>query len=219
MPYADELYQKHTFIIQLGKALHKLGSTSYRLEDNLRNIAKSLKLQADFIIAPTCLTFILSTDEDSPAHNHLIRVTPGEIDLGALASIDELVDQLTSGALTLEQAINRLDEIGNSPPAYNHLLTFIAFGASSGAFSMLMHTNWHDIFWSVLLGFLVYGFVLWSEHSRRVTEMLEPIAALISAYVHQPFLYSILVLIFLWWFCRVLSLLFPVYRLPLAYLN
>lgn len=78
----DDFLQKRRFIIRLGKALHKLGSTSYRLEDNLLSIARFLDIRASFMITPTALTFILSDDEDDQQFNHLVRVTPGEIDLG-----------------------------------------------------------------------------------------------------------------------------------------
>jgi len=181
MPQSDDFYQKRRFIIRLGKALHKLGTTAYRLEDNLQSIANFLGLRASFIIAPTSLTFILSDDDDDQQYNHLVRVPPGDIDLGSLARIDELVDELTSGERTLEEAIERLNEIDKKPPPYGFVLTFLAFGASSGAFAMLMHTSWNDVVWSTLLGFLSYLFVVWAERSRRVTEMLEPIVALISA--------------------------------------
>ncbi len=76
-----------------------------------------------------------------------MRVTPGEIDLGSLARIDELVDELINGERTLEEAIARLKEVNAKPPALRRFfLTFLAFGASSGAFAMLMHTSWHDVF-------------------------------------------------------------------------
>ena len=178
---ANDFFQKRRFIIRLGKALHKLGSTAYRLEDNLLSIARFLDIHASFMITPTSLTFILSDDEDDQQYNHLVRVTPGEIDLGSLARIDELVDELINGERTLAQAIERLEEVNNKPPPYGVILTFLAFGASSGAFAMLMHTSWHDVFWSTLLGFVVFLFVIWAERSRRVTEMLEPMAALTTS--------------------------------------
>jgi uncharacterized membrane protein YjjP (DUF1212 family) len=181
MTPADDFYQKRRFIIQLGKALHKLGSTAYRLEDNLLSIAHFLDIRASFMVTPTALTFILSDEEDEQQYNHLVRVAPGEIDLGSLARIDELVDELTSGERTLDEAIERLKEVNSKPPPYGFLLTFLAFGASSGAFAMLMHTSWHDVFWSTILGFIVFSFVMWAERSRRVTEMLEPMAALTTS--------------------------------------
>jgi uncharacterized membrane protein YjjP (DUF1212 family) len=177
----DDFFQKRRFIIRLGKALHKLGSTAHRLEDNLLSIARFLDIRASFIITPTALTFILSDDEDDQQYNHLVRVTPGEIDLGSLARIDELVDELINGERTLDEAIERLKEVDRKPPPYGVILTFLAFGASSGAFAMLMHTSWHDVFWSTLLGFVVFLFVIWAERSRRVTEMLEPMAALTTS--------------------------------------
>lgn len=177
----EDFFQKRRFIIRLGKALHKLGSTAYRLEDNLLSIARFLDIRASFIITPTALTFILSDDEDDQQYNHLLRVTPGEIDLGSLARIDELVDELVNGERTLNEAIERLKEVDCKPPPYGVVLTFLAFGASSGAFAMLMHTSWHDVFWSIILGFVVFLFVIWAERSRRVTEMLEPMAALTTS--------------------------------------
>lgn len=177
----DDFLQKRRFIIRLGKALHKLGSTAHRLEDNLLSIARFLDIRASFMITPTALTFILSDDEDDQQYNHLVRVTPGEIDLGSLARIDELVDELINGERTLDEAIERLKEVARKPPPYGVILTFLAFGASSGAFAMLMHTSWHDVFWSTLLGFVVFLFTIWAERSRRVTEMLEPMAALTTS--------------------------------------
>ena len=181
MYQTEDFYQKRLFIIKLGKALHKLGSTAYRLEDNLLSIAKFLEIRASFIITPTALTFILSDDEDDQQYNHLVRVTPGDIDLGSLARIDELVDELVDGERTLKEAIDRLAEVKNKPAPYGTFLSFIAFGASSGAFSMLMHTSWNDVFWSTMLGWLIFTFVLWAEKSQRMTELLEPISAIAAA--------------------------------------
>ncbi len=181
MLQTDDFYQKRRFIIKLGKALHKLGSTAYRLEDSLLSIAKFLDLRASFIITPTALTFILSDDEDDQQYNHLVRVSPGDIDLGSLARIDELVDELINGDRTLEEAIERLAEVRDKPAPYGTLLSFFAFGASSGAFAMLMHTSWHDVFWSAILGWVIFGFVLWAERSRRMTELLEPLCALVAS--------------------------------------
>jgi uncharacterized membrane protein YjjP (DUF1212 family) len=175
--------QKRRFIIQLGKALHKFGTPAYRLEIHLQNVAEFLGLKAQFIITPTALTFVLIDEETQQEHNYMIRVMPGDIDLGSLARTDELVDEVSSGTRTLDEAIERLDEIYNKPAPYGRVLTFIAFGGSSAGFAMLMQSSWHDVFWSTILGFVVYLFVLWAENSRRVTEMLEPLSAFSCAFL------------------------------------
>lgn len=176
-----QLKEKRRFIIKLGKALHKFGTPAYRLEVHLQNVANSLGLQASFMITPTSLTFVLSESIDEQEYTHIVRVNPGEIDLGSLARTDELVDELSSGQRTLVEAINRLDEIENKPNPYGRFLTFLTFGGSSGAFAMLMHTSWNDVIWSSLLGLVVYLFTYWADFSKRVTDMLEPVSALTVA--------------------------------------
>ena len=180
MLQSDEFKQKRRFIMDLGKALHQFGTNSFRSEAHLQSVAQFLDIKASFIITPVALTFIL-IDEEFNEHNYMIRVKPGEIDLGSLARTDELVDELSSGQRTLEEATERLEEIVNKPNPYGKVLSFFAFGASSGAFAMLMHTSWNDVVWATLLGFLVCLFVFWAERSKRVTEMLEPMSALIVA--------------------------------------
>ncbi len=181
MNQSNEFIEKRRFIIKLGKALHKFGTPAYRLEAHLQNVATFLELQGCFMITPTALTFVLSEGDENQEYNHVVRVTPGELDLGSLARTDELVDELSSGQRTLTESIERLEEIANKPNPYGRFLTLLAFSASSGAFAMLMHSSWNDVIWSAVLGLIVYLFVLWSEYSRRVTDMLEPIAALTVA--------------------------------------
>jgi len=172
---------KRRFIIKLGKALHKFGTPAYRLEAHLHNVSNFLGLDSCFLITPTSLTFVLSETDDEQEFAHVIRVNPGDLDLGSLARTDELVDELSSGQRNVSECIERLSEIENKPSPYGRLLTLIAFAGSSGAFAMLMHTSWSDVAWSALLGLVVCLFVFWSERSRRVTEMLEPIVALTIA--------------------------------------
>ncbi|WP_299798418.1 threonine/serine exporter ThrE family protein [uncultured Shewanella sp.] len=178
----EEFIEKRKFIIKLGKSLHKFGTPAYRLEAHLQAVTKLLGLEGYFLISPTAMTFVLQHDADQE-YNHVARVKPGELDLGALARTDELVEELVSGKRTLQEALDRLDEIANKPNAYGSLLTLLAFGSSAGAFAMLMGTSWNDVFWSALLGFMVYGLVYRAERSKRMAEMLEPLAAILCALV------------------------------------
>ncbi|WP_372767624.1 threonine/serine exporter ThrE family protein [Pseudoalteromonas sp.] len=173
--------QKRRFIVKLGKMLHKFGTPAYRLEAHLENLTIFLGLKASFIITPTALTFVIWTEGHEDEYTHAARVSPGELDLGALAHTDELVDKLTDYTITLEQADLALDEIANLPNPYNRLATGAAFAMSGGAFAMLMGTSWNDVLWSILISSIVYLFVLWSDKSRRVAHMLEPLVAIVAA--------------------------------------
>lgn len=163
--------------------LHKFGTPAYRMEAHLQNVSQFLGLKASFIITPTALTFVIWTEGHEDEYTHAARVMPGELDLGALASTDEIVDKLSDYSITLEQADKQLDEIAGAPNPYNRVATAAAFAMSGGAFAMLMGTSWNDVLWSFLISLVVYVFVLWSERSKRVALMLEPLVAIIAAII------------------------------------
>jgi uncharacterized membrane protein YjjP (DUF1212 family) len=179
-PANNSFADKCRFIIKLGKALHKYGTPAYRLEAHLNNLSVLLQVKANFLVSPTTLTFVLSEGEDQPDYNYIARVTPGDIDLGALARLDLLVDELESKQRTLSEAIERIDATAHQL-VYGKWITFMAFGVTSGSFAMLMNTSWNSILWSTLLGFVVAIITFWAEKSRRVSYMLEPFVALVSA--------------------------------------
>ncbi|MCL1079753.1 threonine/serine exporter family protein [Parashewanella spongiae] len=176
----QEFRIKRKFIIKLGKALHKFGTPAFRLEAHLTKISRNLGLEGNFVISPTSMTFVLHHDEEQE-YNHLARVKPGDLDLGALARTDELVDELISGQRNLNEALERLDDIAEKPNPYGIALTMMAFGLSAGAFAMLMNTSWNDVFWSAILGVFVFGLVHKAESSNKMAEMLEPLSAMLCA--------------------------------------
>ncbi len=178
----QEFRIKRKFIIKLGKALHKFGTPAYRLEAHLVNVSRCLGLEGSFVISPTSMTFVLHHDAEQE-YNHLARVKPGELDLGALARTDELVDELITGQRNLSEALERIDEIADKPAPYGPILTFSAFGLSAGAFAMLMDTSWNDVLWSGLLGFVVGGLVFIAERSAKMAEMLEPLSSIVCAFL------------------------------------
>ncbi len=181
--HSASFIEKRRFIVKLGKMLHKFGTPAYRLEVHLLDVAKFLGIGAAFAITPTVLTFVIWQPGEENEYTHVARVMPGELDLGSLSRTDEIVDAVASQQLTIEEATARLNEIAAMPNPYSRFSTFLAFGAAGGAFAMLMRASWHDVFWACALSLLVYLFVLWAEKSRRVTNMLEPLVALVSAFV------------------------------------
>lgn len=176
----EEFLEKRRFIIKLGKSLHKFGTPAYRLEAHLQAVSSMLGIEGYFLISPTTMTFVLQHDTDQEYH-HVARVNPGELDLGSLARTDELVEELVSSKRTLTEALERLEEIANKPNPYGTKQTLLAYGSSAGAFAMLMGTSWNDVFWSAMLGLMVYSLVYRAERSKRMAEMLEPLAAILCA--------------------------------------
>ncbi|GAB3001033.1 threonine/serine exporter family protein [Psychrosphaera aestuarii] len=173
--------QKRKFIVRLGKMLHKYGTPAYRLEAHLMTLADGLGLRSSFIISPTSMTFVLWTEGHEDEYTHAARVEPGDLDMGSLSRTDDVVDLVLGGELSVEEAQLRLDEIEFMPNPYGRLATGFSFALSGCAFAMLMNTSWNNALWSGLLGIVVYLFILWSERSKGIANMLEPLVAMMSA--------------------------------------
>ncbi|MDO6692958.1 threonine/serine exporter family protein [Aliiglaciecola sp. 3_MG-2023] len=173
----SEFIQIRRFILKLGKMLHKYGSPSFRLEAYLSEIAAYLGVNASFISTPTSLSIVLWSDRHEEEYNHAARIEPGELDMNSLSLTDELAYQLLKGEISLADADKRLDQIDAMQSPYNKTLTGIAFGTSTSAFAMLMGAGWPEIFWSGVLGLVVYFWTLWSLRSKRVNLMLESVAS------------------------------------------
>ena len=175
--------QRQRFIVKLGKALHKFGTPAYRLEKHLVNTADLLGQQAQFLITPTSLTFVMFAEDGSQESSHIERVKPGEINLAALASADQLVHDLVDAKISLGEAEKSLDVIVKGNCCYSPFTVFVAFVLTSVSFAILMLSDLSNILAAALLGVVVYALSNLAGKSRRVAHMLEPLAALIAGFL------------------------------------
>lgn len=175
-----EFIRVRRFIVKLGKMLHKYGTPAFRLEAHLAEVAAYLNVHASFISTPTSLTFVIWSDKHEDEYNHAARMQPGELDLGSLSLTDELVSSLIAGDFSLVEADERLTEIESKVKFLHPLGMMCAYSCSTGAFAVLMGASLLDAVASAAIGIVMYLFVFWSQHSRRVLYMLEPAVALVS---------------------------------------
>ena len=173
----SEFIQIRRFIVKLGKMLHRYGTPAFRIETYLLEVATYLNVQASFLSTPTSLTFVIWSDKHEEEYTHAARLLPGDLDMNLLSRTDELAIQLLAGEMSLTEADKCLDEISAMPSPYGRIVTGLAFGLSTSAFSMLMGASWQEILYSALLGLIAYLWVLWAQYSRRVKLMLEPVSA------------------------------------------
>jgi len=175
-----EFIQVRRFIVKLGKMLHKYGTPAFRLEAHLAEVAAYLNVHASFISTPTSLTFVIWSDKHEDEYNHAARVQPGELDLGSLSRTDELVSSLIAGDLSLVEADERLTQIESKVKFLHPLGMMLAYSLSTGAFAVLMGASLLDALASAAIGLVMYLFVFWSQHSKRVLYMLEAAVAWVS---------------------------------------
>jgi len=120
------------FVLRLARALHRYGHPSDHLEEALQATAHRLKLEAQFFSTPTSIFASFGAVDEQ--RTHLIRMDPGESDLGRLARVDRVALQVIRGGMTPLEGAAALDEIQASGPEYGRALTGMAFVlASAGA--------------------------------------------------------------------------------------
>src|SRR5262245_58466924 len=85
------------FVLRLGRALHVYGIPAHRLEEVMEKAAERLGLQRQCLSTPTAI-FASFGQRDEPGA-FLMRVTPGEVNLGKIAELDDVATCVLRGAL------------------------------------------------------------------------------------------------------------------------
>ncbi|HPY40428.1 MAG TPA: threonine/serine exporter family protein [Thiolinea sp.] len=179
----SELMQLRRFIIELGTSLHAYGAPSHRLENLLQETTDVLGVEGTFLVTPTTMHFLFRDKASDEEYSHIERVQPNALDLNRLAYTHDLVDQVLAGQVSLEQGLDSLEQIRLRPEPYPRWLMFLAWGVLSASFAAVCGAGLHEVFAACAAGWLAYGLVVLAEHSKRLEEMLEPLAALLIALV------------------------------------
>jgi uncharacterized membrane protein YjjP (DUF1212 family) len=122
-----------SFILRLARALHAYGIPAHRLEEVLARAAERLGLEGQFFSTPTSIFAAFGRQDEQ--HTYLIRVNPGEVDLGKLADLDAVAVRVLRGQLAPVEGSTQIDEIIAAKPRYGGGLTMLAFGLASAAAS------------------------------------------------------------------------------------
>lgn len=124
------------FVLRLGRALHQYGYPAHRVEAVMERAAQQFELQGQFFTTPTSIFAAFGALEEQ--RTYLMRVEPGESDLGKLAALDEVTRQVLRGKISPARGAQRIDEILAAPSPYGWPLTIAAFGLASAAASRFL---------------------------------------------------------------------------------
>ena len=164
------------FLIALGRALHENGIPAHRLEDTLSVAARRLDLRAEFFSTPTSL--ISAFGEPGSQQTSLARVTPGEMRLDRIVALDEVVEALWRGEISVEQAHVRLRDVATSPSPYGPALSVVALATASGTAALVFGTGAGEILASVVVGLIVGVLGVAAQRSETVGRVYEFAAAM-----------------------------------------
>ncbi len=164
-----------TLVLNLGRALLRVGSPAHRLESAMQIMAERLGLTAEFFCTPTAL--IASLGDGNRQQTYLARVEPGGPDLGKLSELTEVMEALASGALDPVAADARVREIDARPAHHRGIPLLMAYVLVSAGACTLIGGGWREAILAGLLGSITGTSVILLWKRAELSRLLNPLSA------------------------------------------
>jgi uncharacterized membrane protein YjjP (DUF1212 family) len=176
----------HQFVLEIGRAMHALGSPSYRIEDTMDACSRALGLEGSFFSTPTAIFAAIGPVGTEPK-TMLLRVAPGDHDLGRLAelyAVRDLVVQRPHAARTGSRARARgAAHAGERQRPWADPLAHALAGAGA---AVLFRGSAMEVAFAGLAGLLVGGIARLGHLRPGLGDVQAPLAcALVAFLVHM----------------------------------
>lgn len=178
-PYRSSPYA--TLVLNLGRALLRVGSPAHRLETAMQIMADRLGLTAEFFSTPTAL--IATLGDGDRQQTFLARVEPTGPDLGKLAELSEIMERLADGSLDPVEADRLVCEIDRRPGRYRGLRLFPAYVMVSAGACTLIGGGWRETLLAAVLGAVTGISVLALWQRAELSRLLTPLSAALVTFI------------------------------------
>jgi uncharacterized membrane protein YjjP (DUF1212 family) len=164
------------FVLRLARALHAYGYSAARLEDILAATADRLGLAGHrFFSMPTQIMAAFGPEDRQ--RTHLLRVEPGEVNLGKVAALEEVSLEVAQGQVSPEEGMARIERIVAAPSPYGPAVVTLAHGTLSGSVCQFLGGGWREIVVATLLGLGLGLLAIYAANHARVGRVFESLAA------------------------------------------
>lgn len=174
------------FVVELAEHLHAYGTTTQRLELAIVAVSQRLGLECEPWTNPTGMILSFS-DPSLPLGTsdttRVLRLAPGETDLGRLGEADRIAESVLAGATGLSEGQAALDRLGRAPGPRQRALEMVGFGVVAAAVAALLRLPWLDIATAGGTGLLLGALVQLARPRPRLREAEEAVAGLLAGFV------------------------------------
>ncbi|WP_051282578.1 threonine/serine ThrE exporter family protein [Silanimonas lenta] len=182
---ASPFRHRCNFIVELARRLHACGTSTPRLEGAIRVVSQRLGVHTEIWSNPTGIILSFSTPQNSDGAEitRVLRLSPGDIDLRAMAMVDDIAERVMAGTLEVEAGLQALTVLDRPPTRKRLAATVLAFGLASGSVAALLRTSVADVLASALIGLLIGLIAVPAAKRPRLNEASEALAAMIATFV------------------------------------
>ncbi|PIQ37515.1 MAG: hypothetical protein COW59_06785, partial [Lysobacterales bacterium CG17_big_fil_post_rev_8_21_14_2_50_64_11] len=173
------------FLVELARRLHAYGTTAQRLEGAISAVARQLGLECDPWSNPTglILTFADPASAELTSITRVIRLEPGDVDLGKLCRADAIAERVLAGTLDLAAGKQALRALDRPPRPRVQRMTVLSFILASAAVAGLLRAGWPDILVAAGIGGLIGALHVLGSRHPRVSETFDALAALLATLI------------------------------------
>jgi uncharacterized membrane protein YjjP (DUF1212 family) len=169
------------FVMELGAALHRVGTPAHRLEATMDAVARQLGLEAQLLSTPTSIMagFGPLTDQRTV----LVRVDPGEVDLEKLAALDRIAGDVGRGQLPVAEGVAQIRALAARRRRYPWPIIVLAFGFLSASTAVFLAGGWPELACAGLIGLMVGALSLAVRRTIAGSRVFAFVAAFAAAAV------------------------------------
>lgn len=189
-PSQTQFTNSINFLLELAKHLHTSGTSVNRLEDALTRIADKLHLQVNIWSNPTGIMISINDQILGDPHTitRVLRLQPGETNLGRLANADAIAEKVIAGELDIQQGLAQLQDFNAKAEQGISIKPVICYGiASAMVLSLFPRTGWADLLTACVLGTMIGVLVQFGAKSPRLYNAHEAIAAFVATMLASAF--------------------------------
>ena len=173
------------FVVELAQRLHCYGASSQRLEGAVTQVARRLGLDTEIWSNPTGMILSFPDRERGAPHSitRVIRLEPGETNLGRLAATDAIAEDVMSGRRDIAAGLAAIRALDRPPGRFAKALAIFSFGLSSASVTGLFpHSGWADLVTAAVLGMMIGALTVFSENRPRWRDAHEALAAFFATF-------------------------------------
>jgi uncharacterized membrane protein YjjP (DUF1212 family) len=185
---ATALNTRIVFLLELARRLHQYGTSAPRLEMAIAGAAQRLELVAEVWSSPTAIIISfadLTQGEEAVAQvTQVVRLAPGDVNLGRLCEADEIADRVIAGELDLREGFHRLRELGRPDGRRAQAGVVATYGLSAASVvALFLHSSWPDLLTAAFIGLIIGTITVLAPRRPRLAAASEAISALVATTV------------------------------------
>jgi len=169
------------FLLRFARVGHEAGYATAELEERVLALAASLGLDpVQVSVTPTLVEVSLGVL--TRQRTYTLRVRPAQLDLGMIARLDELVQDVLDTTVDADAGLALLDKIRAKPLTRPWPVVVGAYALAGATLTPVIGGGWRDVLAAAVVGLIVGGISLPLRKTPRTEPIVAPLAAIVASF-------------------------------------